>query len=302
VAISPPEIVFYNAADGRRLAARVWRPAGPRVATVVLLHGITSHGGWYARGCAHLAAAGCEVHFLDRRGSGLNSKGPADIDCWQTWIDDVATYLQPLVERAANESSLPNEMGLAARPVLAGISWGGKLATAVARQHPGLLSGLALVCPGLYSHFDPRCCARLALAAPMPERVQRKSVRIPLRDPELFIGNPDWRRFVETDPLALRRITWRFAREDRKLTRFARNAATYLHLPMLLMLAGRDRIVHNRRTRTFFGRFASEHKKLQEYRDATHTLEFETEPTRYFNDFLDWVEQATSKIGKSARG
>jgi alpha-beta hydrolase superfamily lysophospholipase len=230
----------------------------------------------------------------------LNSKGPADIDGWQTWIDDVAIYLQSLNERIANAPSPPNALPAAPRPLLAGISWGGKLATAVARQHPGLLSGLALICPGLFSHFDPGFCARLALAIPAPSRIQQKSIRIPLRDPDLFIGNPAWQRFVETDPLALRRITWRFAREDRKLTRFARAAAPYLHLPLLLMLAGRDRIVHNDRTRSFFGRVASEHKTLLEYRDATHTLEFETEPTRYFSDFVTWVKRTTNGPSDSA--
>jgi acylglycerol lipase len=295
-----PDIVFYNAAHGRRLAARIWRPSGPHVATVVMLHGITSHGGWYARGCARLAAADCEVHFLDRRGSGLNAKGPADIDHWQTWIDDVAVYLKSLSQGVANAPSPPNESPSSPRPLLAGISWGGKLATAVARQHPGLISGLALICPGNYSYFDPGFCARLALATPVPERIQRNSLNIPLRDPDLFIGNSDWQRYVATDPLALRRITWRFAREDRKLTRFARAAAPYLHLPLLLMLAGRDRIVHNKRTRAFFGSCASEHKTLFEYRDATHTLEFESQPGRYFDDFVGWIKKTAT--GKSDFG
>ena len=40
--------------------------------------------------------AGFEVHFLDRRGSGLNAEQPGDVDRWQTWIDDVAAYLEKL--------------------------------------------------------------------------------------------------------------------------------------------------------------------------------------------------------------
>jgi len=131
----------------------------------------------------------------------------------------------------------------------------------------------------------------MLLAVPVPDRVARTRLPIPLRKPELFINNPQWQRFVESDPLSLRRVTWQFAREDRKLTRFARNAPTYLHLPLLLILAGRDRIVHNRRTRTYFGRIASEHKTLLEYRDATHTLEFENERSRFFEDLVAWIKQ-----------
>ena len=90
----PPKIEFYTAADGRRLAVRVWHGRRAAAGRVVFLHGITSHGGWYNRSCEHLAAAGFEVHFLDRRGSGLNIEQPGDVDRWQTWIDDVRVYLE----------------------------------------------------------------------------------------------------------------------------------------------------------------------------------------------------------------
>jgi acylglycerol lipase len=301
VFVAPPEIQFYECADGRRLAVRVWRAENPSADNVVMLHGITSHGGWYARSCAHLAAAGYNVHFLDRRGSGLNAEQPGDIDKWQTWVDDVAQYLRKLQNSDAAPNSPPTTLPPARRLFLCGISWGGKLATAIARQHPGLLSAVALICPGLYSHFEPRCCTRLLLTMPVPYRVASATVPIPLRQPELFIDNPHWQRFVETDPLSLRRITWRFAREDRKLNRFSRNAATYLHMPLLLILAGRDRIVDNRRTRAYFGRTASGRKTLLEYRDATHTLEFENEPDEYFADLTAWIANVCGQSSGSDR-
>ena len=77
------KIEFYEAADGRRLAARMWDVASPPLARVVFLHGITSHGGWYHRSGSHLASRDFEVHFLDRRGSGLNADQPGDVDRWQ---------------------------------------------------------------------------------------------------------------------------------------------------------------------------------------------------------------------------
>ena len=76
-----------------------------------------------------LAAAGFDVAFLDRRGSGLNGEQMGDVENWQTWIDDVATY-----RNIARSNPLPT--------VLCGISWGGKLAAAVARRHPGCLPAL----------------------------------------------------------------------------------------------------------------------------------------------------------------
>jgi alpha-beta hydrolase superfamily lysophospholipase len=182
-------------------------------------------------------------------------------------------------------------------PTLCGISWGGKLAVAVARRHPGLLGGLGLICPGLFSHHEPGVVKRLLLAMPQTARLARARVSIPLDDPGLFIENPKWRAFIERDPLALRQVTLRFARADRQLSGFAQRAAPYLHLPLLLMLAGRDRIVANRPTRKFFARAASTNKRLIEYSNATHTLEFETEPEAYFADLADWLVKCSGNSG-----
>jgi alpha-beta hydrolase superfamily lysophospholipase len=275
VSALPPRIAFYVAADGRRLAVRVWNANDSSRANVVFLHGISSHGGWYNRCCEHLAGAGFAVHFLDRRGSGLNADPPGDVDKWQTWIDDVASFLKKL--------------GREKPAVLCGISWGGRLAAAVARRHPGLIRGLALICPGLYSRYEPGILGRMALASRAPLRLQNLQVRIPLRDPALFTNNPTWREFVATEPLTLRTVTWRFAREDRRLTRYAQQAATFLHMPLLMMLAGRDRIIDNWRTSGFFTRCAGAKNILIEYPNAAHTLEFEADPQPYFNDLSSWI-------------
>ena len=282
MAALPQKIEFYEAADGRRLAVRVWDVSSPPRARVVFLHGITSHGGWYHRSNAHLASHGFEVHFLDRRGSGLNADQPGDVERWTTWIDDVATYLEHL--------------GREIPIVLCGISWGGKLAAAVARRQPGLVQALGLICPGLYSPHEPGILKGTVLRAPVPAQVrQRRRLEIPLRHPFLFTNSPESRKFISQDPLSLRQVTWRFAREDRVLTRFARQAAPYLHMPLLLLLAGRDRIVDNRRTRAFFHRTGAVNRTLIEYPHAAHTLEFEPDPEPYFADLADWIAAATKR-------
>jgi acylglycerol lipase len=270
-----PQIAFYDAADGRRLALRRWRPEGRARAHVVFLHGISSHGGWYTSSCSHLARSGFEVHFLDRRGSGLNLAGAGDVESWQAWIDDVTAYLKQL------RGSLPI--------VLCGISWGGKVAAATARLHPGLIHGIALLCPGLFSRRDPGRMKRAVLALPLSNRTQKRAVRVPIREPELFTDNRSRREFIAHDPLLLRHVTLRFARESGRLTKFAQQSATFLHTPTLVMLAGRDRIVDNRRTRAYYARIPALKRALIEYSNAAHTLEFESEPGTYFRDLESWV-------------
>lgn len=268
-------IESYTARDGRRLAVRVWDSSDSPRASVVMLHGITSHGGWYDGSCRHLSDCGFKVHFLDRRGSGLNTEGRGDVDRHQTWIDDVTAYLEQIGD------SLPR--------VLLGISWGGKLAAAVARQHPGLLRGLVLVTPGLYSPFEPNGLQRLVLRLRVPARIEQRRLEIPLQRGTLFADCPHWREYVDTDPLALREVTYRFAQADNRLTRYARRGAACIHTPTLMLLSGRDRVISNAKCRAYLGRIGAEHKTLIEYANAVHTLEFEPDTERYFADLADWI-------------
>lgn len=269
-------IQSYIAADSRRLELRRYIPHGPPRADVVVLHGIISHSGWYDVSCTALAQRGFDVHALDRRGSGLNADQPGDVDSLETWVSDVVDYLAQLKQTG--------------RPTfLLGISWGGKLAPAVARQRPDLVAGLGMLCPGIYASQQPGWFKRAALRVSGTMAVDRTTVRIPLQEPELFTDSPRWQAYIRNDPLTLRRITMRFARQDLRLTQYTRRSAGYLHLPTLLVLAGRDRIVDNARTRRYFANITASDKTLLEYSGAAHTLEFETDPQPYINDLAGWL-------------
>ena len=66
----------------------IW-PVTQPLAYIVGLHGIVSHGGWYLKSCSALARAGFEVHFLERRGSGLNTAERGDVNGYVTWLTDL---------------------------------------------------------------------------------------------------------------------------------------------------------------------------------------------------------------------
>src|SRR5947199_875210 len=176
-ATAPPyTIESFTTGDGYRCQYRRYPAAGEQRAEVVCTHGIQSHAGWYEHSCTRLAQAGFAVSFLDRRGSGTNQEARGDAPGFRRLLDDLADFLRPLREQA-------KARGL---PVfLVGISWGGKLATALQRRHPGLVDGLALLCPGFYAKVRPPLLQRLRilwsrLVAP------RRLFPVPLSDPELF--------------------------------------------------------------------------------------------------------------------
>jgi alpha-beta hydrolase superfamily lysophospholipase len=266
----------FPASDGYRWHFRRYLPAKDPRAEVVILHGIQSHSGWYEHSCGVLAEAGFAVSFLDRRGSGLNQEARGDIPSFRRVLDDVAEYIQSL-----------NSARSGLRTFLVGISWGGKLAVGLQKRHPKLTDGLVLLCPGFFPQVMPTLRERLAIAWARLIRPTRL-FPIPLDEPELFTATPRWLQFLRDDPLALHRATARFLVESVRLDYYMRWAKRYVIVPTLLLLGGRDRIIHNGPTRAFVERFPGENTII-EYREAHHTLEFEPDPNVFIGDVIEWL-------------
>lgn len=245
----------------------------------MVLHGVQSHGGWYHGLGRTLAEAGYEAHFPDRRGSGANARDRGHAPSLRRLLDDVAEWLAVLKEQ---DGSLPI--------ALAGISWGGKTALVVSGRQPGLVDALALICPGLHPRVGVSLRERLAIASAYLTGRRMRRFPIPLSDPALFTANPEGQAFIADDPLSLRTATAGLLAASKFLDRKVAQIPSRVHQPVLLMLAGQDRIVENDRTRAAFERIASTDRRLIEYPEGHHTLEFDPDPARYARDLIAWLD------------
>ena len=274
----------FSMRDGAELSYRHWAVPDARGA-VVAIHGIRSHAGWYTGSCAHMASAGYEVAFLDRRGAGLNRASRGDVVDCRVWVDDLREFVADVRRRLGD------------RPVhLQAVSWGAKLACATLIEHDDLVDSLVLVAPGLVSKVDVTLGVKLRTAAALVVH-PRRLFDVPLTDARLFTDNPDRIAWIEDDPLSLRKCTARFLYQTRRLDRFVRRHARRLRVPALMMLAGRDRIVDNAAVRRLFDTFASRPKEVILYEQAAHTLEFEPDPTPVFNDMVAWLDARRADHG-----
>jgi len=272
-----PDLSF-QATDGYRWHYRRYSPDGPPRAEVVFLHGVQSHAGWYEHTCRVLAADGFAVSFLERRGSGLNLERRGDTPSFRRLLDDVAEYLVAL-----------RPPGGTTPRVLIGISWGGKVAVALQRRHPGITDALALLCPGFFPRVRPSLRERLAILWARLTRPSRL-FPVPLDAPELFTATPRWLQFLRDDPLSLHSATARFFVESVRLDYYLKWVPRHVTAPTLLLLAGRDRIIWNEPTRAYVERFAGP-KQVVEYPEAHHTLEFEPDPNVFQSDLLTWLRR-----------
>lgn len=269
----------FQASDGYTLQYRHYAAVGPVKAVVLCLHGIQSHAGWYEFSCTELAKAGYEVIFLDRRGSGSNSEARGDVASYKRLFDDLVEFLP--IPRAAYAKL---------RIYTLAISWGGKLAVALEQYRPGLVEGLILLTPGFFPKVRPPFRQRLQIASARLVKPDR-FFPIPLSDPELFTQTHEWLDFLKRDPLSVHQATARFLVESVRLDRYLRKAPALVELPVLLLLAGQDRIIDNVSTRAWVEQFASKDKTILEYPQAHHTLEFEPNRETFVRDILDWLNR-----------
>jgi pimeloyl-ACP methyl ester carboxylesterase len=271
VPLEREELSSYTAADGRALRYRVVR-ARPERQALLYLHGIESHGAWFLPAAQALAQSGYTTYLPDRRGSGLNREAaPGDAPSARVLLDDV--------RRFRSHAEL-------ASPVLVGLSWGGKLALAAALDQPEGVRALVLITPGLVPRVDFTPLQKVGVALSLAAG-GRARFHVPI-EPRMFTRTPRFLEYIEGDPLRLRRVTARFLLASLRLDRMLRARVHTLAAPVLLFLAGHDRIIDNARTRALLERLPPGRLRVRVYEHATHSIQFDdtSDLARDVGDFL----------------
>ena len=119
----------------------------------------------------------------------------------------------------------------------------------------------------------------------------RRLFPVPLNDPALFTATPRRQAFLraKTRSRCGRRRPGSSSRAAR-LDFVMRRAVRSIRLPLLLLLAGKDRIIDNAKVRAAVERCPTTLRRVIEYPEAHHTLEFEEDPTPTFADLRAWLD------------
>ena len=259
----------FAASDGYEFAWDEFAPPGEPRGRIVVVHGIRSHAGWYAGSCAKLAAAGYEVGFLERRGAGRNTVARGDCPGFRRLRQDIVEFL-------SSRPPMPTH--------LMGISWGGKLAVAVAAVVP--VASLVLVAPGFVPRVRTPSRERLRIAVARL-LAPTKLFAVPLNAPDLFTADPRWQEFLRTNPHDLHQATARFFVASVALD--IRLRRTTNDTPTFTLLAGNDRVIDNAATRAYAAKFTHPANRAIEYPALAHTLEFEDPALKFVDDILAWL-------------
>ena len=211
---------LVQASDGVELHCLRWRGGrSPPWAVVVFLHGIASHGGWFAETAADLDRRRA---WPSMRPTVAGRAAAAARAGTSTATSAPSTTSSELVRLVAAEHP--------GTPVfLAASSWAAKLGVVYASRRPAPLSGLLLLGPGLLPTVSLSRTRQLVVVAGHLVAPTAR-LAIPLT-PELYTANPRYLDFIRADPLRLLKATTRFFWETARLDRRRARAAAGLAAP-----------------------------------------------------------------------
>lgn len=268
----PGRIESFEGSGGRLLRYRVL-DSQPARYHLLYLHGIESHSAWFLPAAARLREFGFTTYLLDRRGSGLNMNYlPGDAPSARVLLEDVRRFRHQLGDPKLH---------------LLGLSWGGKLATAVALDQPEEVQSLVLVTPGLRSRTDLSLLAKANVLLSLLAGGRRR-FKLPI-EPEMFTNTPRFLDFIRRDPWRLQKVTARFLLTSRALDWMIARRIANLRLSILLFLAGKDPIIDNQGVLDLLSAVKNQ-VRLQVFDEAIHAIQFD-QMERMVRDIVNFVEE-----------
>jgi acylglycerol lipase len=260
---------------GGKIFTRHWEPVGKAEASLVLCHGVNSHGGQYVRAAQAFAERGFAVTALDLRGRGRSEGERFYVDS----IDDYVSDLSLAIELARGEHpDLPL--------YLLGHSAGGVTSVSYALDHQDQLDGL--ICESFaFRVYAPNFAIKLLEGAShiLPHA---HVLRLKMED---FSRDPDWVAQLNADPLthdevqpvqtvaAFARAGERFEREFSKIT-----------LPVLILHGTADKATRPDGSQEFFDHAGAADKTLNLYEGYYHDLLNDVGRERVMDDVVAWID------------
>lgn len=270
----------FVAADGTSLFYRAWEVPEP-IARLLLIHGFTEHSGRYERTGSDLAAGGISTYAFDLRGHGRSDGQRGDAPDMQTLLGDV-TRFRAVIDAPGDPD----------RPLfLLGHSLGGLIALRLLVAPGGGYAGSIIVAPWLGLASAPRW--KIALGRAVAPILPRLPVSAGI-EPEHLSRDGAVVQSYRNDPLVHGRITPRLFRAvDEAISQVFANAGR-IPPPMLMILAGADRIVDTERTLALAERLPDGDFQVVVEPDAYHEVLNDTGRDRSIDRILEWIRTRAS--------
>lgn len=260
---------------GARLFFRRWR-AEVAAGRVLVVHGLGDHSGRFDRFGRRLAGEGLEALALDLRGHGRSGGRRGHTEGFGLLLRDV----DRLRRRSAEEGGeLPT--------VVVGHSLGGLVALRYLQEGSAPeLRGAVAVAPFLRLEMEPPAW-KLALGSLADRWLPRLALGSGA-DTELVLRDPGARAERRSDPRVHDRISARLWGEMQRAAEAALEGADRVTEPVLLQVAGDDRVVSSPAVLELGERLGAL-AEVRRYPDAYHDLLHDPVAEEAVSDALEWI-------------
>jgi len=266
------EVCSFMSAGGHGIYYNKWKVEYPEH-VFIFLNGLESHAGWFDEMADTLAGNKVRTYGLDRRGSGLNCRS---FGKYQDWIDDVTQ----LARIARNENPV-------AKMHLVSICFGAKLATACSIQKPGICNSLIYLSPGLSVKVTPTPKEKMLIGLDKLPKMYF-NIRTPIKNDEMFTSQSKALYFLYTDKLRTRSPRASDFYQAMMIDLYISKNLEKVTIPSLALLAGKDRIVNNKKTLKALNKFGQKPKIIR-YPDSDHVIFFGKSKDEMKRDILNYL-------------
>jgi acylglycerol lipase len=268
--------------SGGKIFTRHWEPSGSPKASLVICHGVNSHGGQYIRAAEEFASRGFAVTALDLRGRGQS-------DGERFYIDSIDDYVSDLSLAIGLARSIHPDSKL----YLLGHSAGGVTSVTYALDHQDEIDGL--ICESFaFRVYAPDLALKL-LEGASHIAPHLQVLKLPMA---AFSRDPAWVAKLKADPYTQGesqpvKTVAAFARAGERFER----EFSHITLPVLILHGTADKATRPDGSQQFFDEAGSSDKTLKIYEGHFHDLLNDLGREQVMDDIIDWIEARLAGAG-----
>jgi alpha-beta hydrolase superfamily lysophospholipase len=272
-----------NVVDGRvqtvgriELYFRGWEAPLAR-ASLLVVHGLSEHSGRYEEFGHALAESGINVYALDLRGHGASEGRRGHVERFDHYLQDLDRFRSEI--QGTTESDLPL--------FVLGHSMGGLIVARYIEEYESPFQGAIITSPWLAT----------AMAVPRWKAMAASFLNKFL--PSLPIDADVDDRYLSHDPLIITRyredplvhgkITPRLFAEASQAMGLVMQRSERIRIPVLLLLAGDDRIVDTRKSEAFARSLTAPDVTIRVLPEYYHEVLNDYDRETVFKEIHDWI-------------
>ncbi|HEX6309705.1 MAG TPA: alpha/beta hydrolase [Longimicrobiales bacterium] len=261
---------------GLRLAYRVWDAENARAALIVV-HGLGEHSGRYTEFAERMGSYGISTFAMDLRGHGLSEGRRGHVPTFDVYLQELDRFRREVEGLADYRVPL----------FLLGHSLGGLIALRYQEEYNTRFEGAIISSPWLATAMTVtrwKANAAQALSKVLPALPFRAGIR-----PEHLSRDRDIVEAYRSDPLVHDTVTPRFFSEVSTAMGLALQRSDRIHEPILLLVAGDDRLVETERSLRFARSLTAPDLTLRVYPGHFHELLNELDRATIHREIRDWI-------------